>query len=223
MTQRIHIADGVDAELAAPEPGGGAVPGVIVCHEWYGVTDHVRSLCERFAGEGFVAIAPDLYHGEVAHDDESAGKLMEALSTRVAMNDIHAAAQALRRSPQVGDRKIGVVGFCMGGAMAFSAAVAVDGIACAVPFYGIPIDAYWDPTKVRVPVQAHFAKEDRWAKADKAAAFRDAVIEHGGSMELHVYDAGHAFMRAGDPKTYDAASAGVAWARMLEFLRAHLD
>ena len=103
--------------------------------------------------------------------------------------------------------KVGIVGFCMGGAMAFAAAGAVEGLVCAVPFYGLPRPDFFDPSKVKCPIQAHFAANDGWAVPDKAAAFRDGVNAHGGAMELHVYDAGHAFMREGDARVYDAASA----------------
>lgn len=220
MTVRIRIREGVEAELAVPESSGPA-PGVIVIHEWHGLNDSVKKIAERFSTEGFVALAPDLYHGEVATDDARAAELMQQLSTSAAMEDIAAAVKTLKESPQ-SNKRVGVVGFCMGGAMAFAAAVSVDDIQCAVPFYGIPIEAYWDPTKVRVPIQAHFAKTDNWAKAEKAEAFAKAVEEGGGSMELHVYDAGHAFMRHGDATTYHPESAGLAWARALEFLRRHL-
>lgn len=220
MTVRIRIRDGVEAELAVPETAGPS-PGVIVVHEWHGLNDGIKTLAERFATEGFVAIAPDLYHGEIATDDARAAELMQQLSTSAAMEDIAAAVKTLKESPQ-SNKKVGVVGFCMGGAMAFAAAVSVDDIECAVPFYGIPIEAYWDPKKVRVPLMAHFAKNDGWAKADRAVEFAEGVRANGGSMELHLYDAGHAFMRVGDARAYHPESAGLAWARTLEFLRRQL-
>lgn len=219
MTVRIRIGDGVEGELAVPEAT--KAPGVIVVHEWHGINDTVRDLCERFASEGFVALAPDLYHGEVATDDEAAAALMQKLSTSGAMEDIAAAVATLRASPQASG-KVGVVGFCMGGAMAFAAAIAVDDIDCAVPFYGIPIEAYWDAAKVRAPIQAHFAQHDGWAKADRAAEYCEAVNAGGGSMELFVYDAGHAFMRPGEGGPYHAESAALAWERAIAFLKAKL-
>lgn len=220
MTVRIRIAEGIDGELAVPEMPG-AAPGLIVVMEWHGLNDGIRKLCDRFAAEGFVALAPDLYHGEVATDDARAGELMQAMSTRGAMEDIALGMATLRASPQ-SNGKIGIVGFCMGGAMAFAAAVAVDGLSCAVPFYGIPVEAYFDPTKVQVPIQAHFAKTDGWAKPELAAEFRDGVIAAGGTMEVFVYDAGHAFMRASDPAVYDEEAAKLAWSRAVAFLKTHL-
>jgi carboxymethylenebutenolidase len=220
MTVRIRIRDGVEGDLAAPEPGAPA-PGIVVCHEWHGLNARIQTLCDRFAQEGFVALAPDLYHGEVATDDEHAAALMTSLSTSAAMEDVAAAVATLKASPQ-SNGKVGVVGFCMGGAMAFAAAVSVGGIECVVPFYGIPIDAYWDAEKVRVPIQAHFASKDGWAKADRAREHADAVVAKGGSMELFVYEAGHAFMRADDPTAYDAEAAALAWPRAIAFLKQHL-
>lgn len=220
MTVRIRIRDGLDGELATPEVAGSA-PCVVVVHEWHGLNAGVRGLCDRFAEEGFVALAPDLYHGEVATNDERAAELMNRLSTKDAMDDL-AASVAYLKAASTTPTSIGVVGFCMGGAMAFAAATAVSGITCAVPFYGIPTAAYWDPAKVRVPIQAHFATHDAWAKADRAREHAAAVNAKGGHMELFVYEAGHAFMREGDPETYDAAAAALAWSRTIAFLRERL-
>lgn len=220
MSEKIRIADDVEGELATPE-GDGAVPGLVVVHEWFGITDHVRALCDRFAAEGFLALAPDLYHGERASDDAEAAQLMHKLSTSAAMQDVATAVERLARDPRC-NGKVGIVGFCMGGAMAFAAATTLEGLAAAVPFYGIPIPGYFDATKVKCPIQAHFAKHDDWAKAERAEAFRAEVETHGFEMELHVYDAGHAFMREGDAKAYDAKSAQLAWERALGYLKGKL-
>jgi len=217
MTEAIEIRSGLSGALAMPKAGTRA--GVVVIHEWHGLNASVRGLVDRFAAEGFAALAPDLYHGGVANDDERAGALMHALKTSVAMDEIGASVRTLVAR---GCAKVGVVGFCMGGAMAFAAASAVDGLACAVPFYGIPTPEYWDAAKIRVPIQAHFAKVDGWAKADKAEALASAVNARGGRMELFVYDAGHAFMREGDARVYDAAAAKTAWSRAVSYLRAQL-
>jgi carboxymethylenebutenolidase len=192
-----------------------------VAHEWWGLNDDVRSLCERFAGEGFVALAPDLYHGEHTTDATRAAQLMQELETPKAMEDLAATVAALRAHPRC-NGNVGIVGFCMGGAMSFAAAASVEGIRCAVPFYGIPVAPYWDAARLRVPIQAHFAKHDGWAKPERAAKMRDEVDARGGSMELFVYDANHAFMRAGDPAVYSAESAALAWPRAVGFLHAHL-
>jgi carboxymethylenebutenolidase len=216
MTETIDIAPHVRGALATPKDGSHA--GVIVIHEWHGLNDVVRSHVDRFAKAGFVARAPDLYHGDVATDDARASQLMQAMKTESAMRDVAASVEALRAR---GCKKIGIVGFCMGGAMAFAAASAVEGLSCAVPFYGIPTPEYWEASKMRVPIQAHFAKHDGWAKADRAQALAKDVTARGGAMEVFVYEAGHAFMRDTDPSKYDAASAKAAWPRAIAFLHAH--
>jgi len=119
-------------------------------------------------------------------------------------------------------KKVGVTGFCMGGAISFAAATTVMGLSCSVPFYGIPRADYFEAAKMRCPLQAHFAQRDDWARADRAQELADAVNARGGSMELFVYDAGHAFMREGDPAAYAPEQAKIAWARATEFLHAKL-
>jgi carboxymethylenebutenolidase len=216
MTEDIEIGPKLRGALATPKQASRA--GVIVIHEWHGLNAVVRAHVERFASEGFVALAPDLYHGQVASDDARASELMQALSTRDAMHDVGVSVSALHAR---GCTKVGIVGFCMGGAMAFAAASTVDGLSCAVPFYGIPTAEYWNAATMRVPIQAHFAKNDGWAKADRAEALAKDVHARGGAMEVFVYDAGHAFMREGDASKYDAASAKTAWPRAIAFLHAH--
>jgi carboxymethylenebutenolidase len=220
MTERIRFADDLEGELATPA-GTEKVPGLIVVHEWFGMTDYVRATCDRFASEGFLALAPDLYRGEVASDSAGAMQLVQKLSTTAAMQDVAAAVARLRQDARCNGR-VGITGFCMGGAMAFAAATSVEGIDAAVPFYGIPIPGYFDATKVKCPIQAHFAKVDAFADPARAAAFQTEVLAHGGSMELHVYEGGHAFMREGDAHAYHAPSAAAAWPRALAFLREHL-
>jgi carboxymethylenebutenolidase len=200
-----------------PSAGG---PGVVVVHEWWGLNEAFTALAGRFANAGFTVIAPDFYEGRIATDAASAGALMQAMKTERAMEIVAASCAELSRRT---DRKVGVTGFCMGGALAFAAATSLDGIACAVPFYGIPRADYFDPTKVRCPIQAHFAKEDDWAQPDRARAFAETVQGRGGAMELHVYDAGHAFMREGDPSVFSPDQSAIAWDRSLAYLHAQLD
>lgn len=194
-------------------------PGLIVIHEWWGLNEGIVKMGERFAAEGFTVLVPDLYDGAVTDDAAKAGALMGAMKTERSMEIVVACVEELARRT---GKKVGITGFCMGGAMAFAAAASVDGLACAVPFYGIPRDDYFQAEKMRCPIQAHFAKVDDWARADKAQHLADAVTARGGEMALHVYDAGHAFMREGDPSVYVADQAKLAWSRASEFLHAQL-
>jgi carboxymethylenebutenolidase len=204
------------------EPGGdGKVGGVVLIQEWHGINDHIRSLVDRFAAAGYVTIAPDLYHGNVATNDDEAGKLMNALDFGKAVGEIGAAVQHVKEHPR-SNGKVAVLGFCMGGALSFLAASNVPGLAAVVPFYGTPGIDKLDPAKMTAPILAHFAAKDDWAKPENAKAIKAKLDAAGKSMELHVYDAGHAFMRDCDPNKHDAPSAKKAWDRTLEFLKKHL-
>jgi carboxymethylenebutenolidase len=194
-------------------------PGLVVIHEWWGLNAGIEKMGARFASEGFTVLVPDLYDGAVTDDPAKAGALMQGMRTERAMEVVQASVAELARRT---GKKVAITGFCMGGAMAFAAAASVDGLACAVPFYGIPRADYFDAARMRCPIQAHFAEVDDWARADKAQALADAVQARGGTMELHVYDAGHAFMREGDPAVYQPDQAKLAWGRATAFLRAHL-
>jgi carboxymethylenebutenolidase len=223
MSQMVKIpskADTLQGALAEPA-GSGKVGALVVLQEWHGVNDQMKGKVDRFASAGWLSLCPDLYHGKIAKNDEEAGKLMGQLDWGRAVAEIADTATFLRGHAR-SNGKVGVVGFCMGGALTFAAARHVDGLACAVPFYGapdLPMDEY---KKVKTPIQAHFAKKDDWAKASIAEEIQKNVRAGGGQMELFVYDAGHAFMRDTDPSKYDAASAKLAWERATEFLKRHL-
>jgi len=214
---------GTDVNGAMAEPSGtGKVPTVVLLQEYWGLNEHVKSLVDRLAGEGFLVVAPDLYHGKLAKDAAEAGQLMTALDTLEAMKEIGAAATFLKAHAR-GNGKVGVIGFCLGGALTFAAACHVEGLSAAVPFYGVPPAEKVDYAKVTAPVLAHFAKVDQWASVDKAEAIK-AKIEAAGktTMQLEVYDAGHAFVNDTRPEAYDEKSAKLAWQRTVDFLKKHL-
>lgn len=210
----------LEGALATPS-GTGKAGGVVVVQEWWGLNDHIKSLCDRFAQAGFVALAPDLYHGELAKTQEEAAKMMGALDTKKAVAEIGEAVAKLKDDPRCNGR-VGVVGFCLGGALTFAAASSLDGLAAVVPFYGVPqleMSAY---ARIKAPVQAHFAKNDDWAKASVAEEIQKRVLAGGGQMDLFVYDAGHAFMRSTDPQAHHPESARLAWERAIAFLTKRL-
>jgi carboxymethylenebutenolidase len=216
---------GAQAEPASGGTGGHSsntkVGAVVVVQEWHGVNDQIKAKVDRFAGEGYLALAPDLYHGKITTSDEEAARLLGQLDWPVALGEVGDAVAHLRRHPR-SNGKVAVLGFCMGGAIALSAARYVEGLACAVAFYGMPQVPRDELAKTRVPIQAHFAKRDDWAKASVAEELRDAVRAAGGHMDLFVYDAGHAFMRDGDAAKFDADASQTAWPRALDFLKQHL-
>ena len=227
MTKHIEFsANGVKCGGELGEPGEPAstnkVGTVIVVQEWHGINTEMKNKVARFAQEGFLALAPDLYHGAVAHNDQEAGKMMQALDFAKAIGEIGAAVAWAKEQPR-SNGKVAVLGFCLGGALTIAAAANVPGLACAVPFYGVPDLSKLDLSKVSAPILAHFAGHDDWASPDKARQIQKDLTAKGKSFELHVYpDAGHAFMRDTDSSKFHAPSAKQAWDRTLAFLRTHL-
>jgi carboxymethylenebutenolidase len=210
----------VSGELAEPS-GSDRAPAVVLVQEYWGVNAHVKSLAERLAKEGFLVVAPDLYHGKIAKDAGEAAKLMTELDTIEAMKEIGAAVAFLKEHPR-GNGKVGIIGFCLGGALSFAAACHVEGLSAVVPFYGVPPAEKVDYAKVSAPILAHFAKRDEWATVAKGEDIKKQCEAHGTSMQLEVYDAGHAFMNDTRPEAYDDKSAKLAWQRSVDFLKKHL-
>jgi carboxymethylenebutenolidase len=224
MTTTVKFASKAGGQLEgvlAEPAGSGKAGAVVVLQEWHGVNDVMRTLGARFADAGFLSLVPDLYHGKVAKNDEEAGALMGGLDWTKAVGEIGDAIAYLRSHPR-SNGKVAVAGFCMGGALTLAATRWLDGIACAVPFYGLPQIPVDELAKVKTPIQAHFAKHDDWAKASVAEEIQKKIRAAGGSMELFVYDAGHAFMRATDPSKYAPEAAKLAWERATSFLGSHL-
>jgi carboxymethylenebutenolidase len=208
----------VQGYLALPPSGRG--PGLVVLQEYWGLVDHIKALCDRFAAAGFVALAPDLYHGEVAKSPDAAGKLLMALNIAETGKDLRGAATYLHAHDAVHPKAVGVLGFCMGGQLAlFAAQEHGDVFAAAVDFYGIHPRVAIDPARVKVPVLGHFGRRDDSVPLATAGALASAIRAAGGAFEDHYYDAGHAFFNDTRPHAYDAASANLAWDRTLVFLR----
>jgi carboxymethylenebutenolidase len=188
----------------APAEGGG--PGVLVIQEWWGLVDHIREVCDRFAGAGFSALAPDLYRGETTTEPDEAGKLMMALNVAAAAKDMDAAIDFLLGRDEVTSSKVGVTGFCMGGGLALvvgcNSAAKVGAVA---PFYGlIPWEgAQPDLSLLEAPVRGQFAELDEFFGPDAARAE-------------------HAFFNDTRPEVHDAAASQRAWDSTVDFFRATL-
>ena len=217
MTERVKIPSStgdLSGVLFAPA-GGAKAPGVVVLQEWWGVNDQIQAAARRWADAGFLAIVPDLYHGKLGKTMEEASRLMKALDFGAAVQEIGAAVAFLRSHPR-STGKIAVTGYCLGGSLSFATAVNVRGLAAVVPYYGLPGDLDW--SKIDAPVQAHFATDDDWATVAGAQKIKDAVKV---PMELHVYEASHAFANETRTDVYDAGAAKLAWDRTLAFAREH--
>jgi carboxymethylenebutenolidase len=197
--------------------GDGKAPGVIVIHEWWGVNDQIKGHAKKWAAEGFIAVAPDLYNGKVIPigQGDAAGAAMKALDFGAAVQKVGAAIAALKAHPRC-NGKVAVTGYCMGGAITLATAVNIAKADAYVPFYGFPGDLDW--SKINAPVQAHFAKHDDWATVAAAEKVKAGVTV---PMELHVYDAQHAFCNDQRPEVYNADACALAWSRTVAFVRAH--
>jgi carboxymethylenebutenolidase len=205
-------------------PASGAGPGVLVIQEYWGLVPHIKEVCERFASEGFVALAPDLYHGQTASEPDGAGKLMMALNLQQAAKDLSGAIDLLvQRS---GRSEVGVVGFCMGGGLALvTGTLRPDAVKSVVAFYGVipwP-SAQPDWSQLDAVVQGHFAEKDAFFSPEKAQELEHELKSLGKDVSFYIYpDVDHAFFNDTRPEVYDATAAGTAWLRSLEHLRASL-
>ncbi len=206
--------------LAVPAAGEG--PGVVVIQEWWGLVDHIEDVADRFAAEGFVALAPDLYDGATAAEPDEAGKLMMAMELDRAARDMGGAVDYLLGHDAVTGDGVGVVGFCMGGGLALWLATRHQGVAAAVPFYGaLPWEGV-DPdfTQTRADFLGHYAEDDAWATMASAREIEKTLRSMGREATFHVYPGtGHAFFNDQRPEAYDEAAATLAWQRTLAFLR----
>jgi carboxymethylenebutenolidase len=209
--------------LAAPASGSG--PGVVVIQEWWGLTDHIADVCDRLAGEGFVALAPDLYGGKTTHDADEAGEMMTALPVDEAARDLGGAVDFLLEHDAVTSSTVGAVGFCMGGGFVLLlAAQQGDKVGAAVPYYGVGPAVPKTYTGLTAAVQGHYGERDDFYPADDARQQAEQIRgESGAEVEFHFYPAGHAFHNDTNKLgTYDAEQAQLAWSRTVEFLRAKL-
>lgn len=206
--------------LAIPPSGSG--PGLIVLQEWWGLVGHIKDVADQFAAAGFVALAPDMYHGEQTSNPDQAGKLLMALNIAGAGVDLRGAAEYLLAHPAVSPRKVGAMGFCMGGQLALYAAQEMPELVSAcVDFYGIHPKVEITPSRITVPVLGHFGKTDASVPLAAVHALADGVNAAGGSFVAHEYDAGHAFCNPLRP-AYNAAIAAVAFTRTVDFLKEQL-
>jgi len=205
--------------LAVPPSGRG--PGVLVIQEWWGLVDHIRDVCDRFAREGFVALAPDLYHGKTATEPDGAGKLFMALNIGQAEKDLKGAASYLAQHSST--QKLGAVGFCMGGQLALFAATRNRRIGAVVDFYGIHPKVTLDLSGLEAAVLGIFGDKDAFVPPEAARKLEADLTGAGKRARFEIYPGvGHAFVNDARPDAYDARAAARAWAETLAFLRAEL-
>jgi carboxymethylenebutenolidase len=217
--------DGKEASGYYVEPAAGSqAPGVVIVQEWWGVNDQIKGAARRFAERGYRALVPDLYRGEVGLDAKEAQHLMDGLNFgEAAGQDIRGAVQYLKRT----SNKVGVTGFCMGGALTLLAAANVPELDAAVAWYGFPPLEYLDASKIKAPLMGHFANQDAFFKIEQVDALEDILAKRGVSYTFHRYDAQHVFANEvpidpNIPTKYNPTAAETAWQRTLEFFDQHL-
>jgi carboxymethylenebutenolidase len=217
-----HTAHGY---IKLPESGSG--PGLIVIQEWWGLTEHIKDVTDRFAAEGFVALAPDLYGGTTTHDADEAGKLMEELPVDQAATDLKGAVDYLLDHDAVTSGSVGAVGFCMGGGFVLVlAAKEGERVGAAVPYYGVGGYDQVDLGKVTAPVLGHFGSEDDFAPPEQVKELEAKLQASAApSVDIRIHEgAGHAFFNDEDNfGTYDPELAASTWKDTVAFLKDKLD
>jgi carboxymethylenebutenolidase len=207
-------------------PGSGSGPGLIVIQEWWGLVPHIQEVCDRFADEGFVALAPDLYRGRTTTEPDEAGKLMMALNLDDASKDMSGAVDLLLGHDAVTSERLGVTGFCMGGGLALKlAADRPDAIAACVPFYGlIPWEgAQPDWSTLEAAVLGHYAENDGFFTPAQAHELEATLREHGKEAEVIVHPGvDHAFFNDHRLEVHHPETAERAFSRTVEFLHQKL-
>lgn len=213
--------DGARAPGYLSEAGAEGAPGIVLFEEWWGLNDQIKETADRLAGDGFRVLVPDFYRGKVAQSREEAGHLAEGLDfSDVASQDAPGAAADLRAR---GSKRVGVMGFCMGGAVALIAGMHASGFDAIVTWYGLPPPEAGDPSRISIPVQGHWALHDEFFTPDKVDALEGKLKAGGVPHEFHRYDAGHAFYNPGGIGNYHRQHAETAWQRTVEFLRRSLN
>lgn len=204
--------------LARPDDAG-AHPGVVVIQEWWGLDSHIKDVADRFAREGFIALAPDLYHGEYATEPDEARKLAMALNRVQALTDLTGAVAYLRSLDAVAPKRVGCIGFCMGGSMTLALAAATPDVAAAAAFYA----GFQPPPEELAKIQAElfcaFGADDAGIPLDKVTSFEETLRSQRHTAFVKVYDgAPHSFFNDTRP-SYRPEAARDAWERSLALFR----
>jgi carboxymethylenebutenolidase len=216
-------ANGGTANGYLAEPDGEG-PALVVLQEWWGLDDHIRDVCDRFAAEGFLALAPDLFHGETTDQPDEAEQKMMALNMDEAEKEMRGAVNHLLTQPKC-NGQVGSVGFCLGGGLSVWAATVNDKVGAVSTFYYVMPHGKPDFSALEgTPVQGHFGTGDDFVSVDKAKALEAELNQAGAEAAFEFYEgAGHAFFNDSDRLgTYDEGHAKQAWGRTVDFFKRHL-
>jgi carboxymethylenebutenolidase len=207
--------------LATPDSGGG--PGVLVLQEWWGLVDHIKDVCDRFAKEGFCALAPDLFHGESTSSPDNAGKLMMALNIGQTERDLRGAIDYLLARDECTSEQVGTVGFCMGGQLSLYAACANARVGACVDYYGIHPEVRPRLENLHGPFLGFFGENDGMVTPAIAQKLEADLKAAGKPAEIHIYSgADHAFFNDTREEVYNQDYAEDSWKKMLAFYKTNL-
>ena len=226
-TVSFNRPDGKSVNGYLAEPAGAAkAPGLVVIQEWWGLNDQIRGVADKLAKAGYRALVPDLYRGKTAVDAKEANHLMTGLNfADAAGQDIRGAVQYLKKT---GSPKVGVTGFCMGGALTILSAVNVPEMDAGVIWYGYPPLEYVDASKIKVPLLGHWGTQDQAFAIGGVDELEKKLRAANVKFEFHRYDCKHAFanetadQKKLDMLKYDPKAAELAWKRTMDFLAKHL-
>jgi carboxymethylenebutenolidase len=205
-------AGATTAHVSLPSGVASKTAAVLLIQEWWGINDHIRDIAGRYADEGYICVAPDLYRGKVTRDAEEASKLMQSLAVEEGVAIIRSAVEETKRKYNVS--RIGITGYCMGGTFALRAACDIDELGASAPFYGdIPDEEIL--SRLKVPTLFIAGERDQWITPEKVEGFKEAARKYNLPVEVVSYDADHAFFNDTRPEVYNAEAARDAWQRVL--------
>lgn len=199
-------------------------PGMVLIQEWWGIESHVMDLAQKLAADGFVVAIPDLYHGQVVTEPNEAQKAVMMLYGNVdkAANEVIGALETLKANPSVNPKKLGAMGFCVGGFLAWTVASRYSDLGAVTTFYGAGYDpSPEDVAKVNAPVLAIYGSQDHSVSQEQRDKIEKLYKDAGKDLTIKVYDAGHAFINP-DHGMGDEASAKDAWPKAVQFLKDNL-
>lgn len=218
-TLNVHAQNGATTAHVAVPPEANAA--IVLIHEWWGINDHIKDIASRYANEGYLCVAPDLFRGKSTKDPEEASKLMQGLAVDDGIGTIRASIEETRK--KYGVEEFGITGYCMGGTFALRAACDIDSstLSAAAPFYGdIPDEQTL--SKLKVPTLFIAGSRDAWITAEKVEQLKNAARKYNLPVEVVSYDADHAFFNDTRPDVYNAEAAADAWKRVLKHFSDHL-
>ena len=213
-------SQGVEISGYLAQPEGVARGGLIVIQEWWGLNDDIKGIADRYAAEGFLAFAPDMYHGELSTEPDEARKLAMSMDRDLAVREIDAAVAWLKS--EHGVAKVGCTGFCMGGGLTLATAARPTSSVDAVhAYYGPPRLAADEIATIKAPVMGSYGADDQGIPAESVQEFQQALEDNGVTNDFKIYEgAGHSFFNAGP--AHHEPSAQDSWQRSLEWFGQHL-